>query len=140
MLIELAAADDQERRLAALTTARGQAKQAGCAAMLDYTLNACRRLVRSADGLRDHPGLDTLLAAVDGAVAAAILAGRIDYELAAILTAPQRALTSLLGSGRVGRGDAGDGTESDAQPGLQPQYHDRMVDSSLYADKVYQMI
>jgi hypothetical protein len=95
-LLELAATVERERRPGALAEARQQARLVGCAAMLDHALNACRRLVRSAEGIADHPDLDALLDAVDGCVAASILAGRIDPELGDVLGAPLRALTSLL--------------------------------------------
>ena len=94
--IELAIAVEAERRPMALAAARTKAQKDGCAAMLDHTLQTCRRLVRSAQGLQDCPDLDALVAAVEGSVAAALMTGRIDRELATVLTAPQRALASLL--------------------------------------------
>jgi len=95
-LIELATAVEAEHRPAAMAAARQQARDHGCAAMLDHTLEACRYLVRSADCLQEYPELDAVLTAVDGSVAAAVMAGRIDPEIAAVLTGPQRALASLL--------------------------------------------
>jgi hypothetical protein len=96
-LFDLATAVEPERRSIALAAVREQARASGCGASLDYALTSCRRLVRSSACLRDHPDIDTVLLAVDCAVAAALMAGRIEPEVAVVLTAPQRALTRLLG-------------------------------------------
>ena len=119
-LLELAAAVQHEHRPAALAEARRQAQRSGCAAMVGYAIEACRSLVRSADGLRDHPDLEGLLVALDGSVVAALLADRLDHELAAVLTGPQRALTSLLGAATTAVPTTAPPT-ADARPGILPR-------------------
>jgi hypothetical protein len=106
-MIQLATSVEPQRRRAALAATRTQARKYGCSAMLDHVLDASRLLVRSADGLRDCPDLDALLDAVDDWVAAAIMVGRIDPEIAAVLAAPQHALTCLLRADPPASAEAG---------------------------------
>jgi len=95
-LVERAAEAEAGRRPVALTAARQTARDLGCAAMLDHTLQSCRRVARSSGSLREHPRLDELLDALDAAVTAAALAGMLDAVVVDVLAAPQRALSALL--------------------------------------------
>jgi len=91
-----AIAVEPERRTIALAVVRAQAHTAGCGATFDVALNSARRILRDTVALQDYPDQDGLRLAVECAIAASVMAGWIDDDVAVILTGPQRALTTLL--------------------------------------------
>jgi hypothetical protein len=95
-MFEMATAVEPERRTIALAVVRAQAHTGGCGATFDVALNSARRVLRDTAALRDYPDQDGLRLAVECAVAASVMAGRIDQDVSVILTGPQRALTTLL--------------------------------------------